>query len=203
MRLYQRYIFPKLMAAGMRQEAMRRHRNRIPPLAGQRVLEIGIATGENIPFYSDKVEQLFGLEPTQALLDKAEERAVEAPFPVALIAASAEDIPLESNSIDTVVSTWTLCSIPQLERAMQEMRRVLKPGGRLLFMEHGRAPDPKMARWQDRLTPVSRTLFGCRMNRTMDSLIDEAGFDILTLDKVYFEAPRLLAYHYIGQATPR
>ncbi len=203
MGFYQRYIFPKLMAAGLRQNALRRYRDRIPPLAGQRVLEIGIATGENIPFYSDKVEHLFGLEPEQALLEEAEQRAIEAVFPVDLIAASAEDIPLEDACVDTVVSTWTLCSIPQLERAIQEMRRVLKPSGRLLFIEHGRAPDAKTARWQDRLTPVSRALFGCRMNRPMESVIDQAGFDILTLDKVWLKGPRLLSYHYIGQATPR
>ncbi|HHQ14100.1 MAG TPA: class I SAM-dependent methyltransferase, partial [Chromatiales bacterium] len=177
--------------------------DRIPPLARQRVLEIGIATGENIPFYDNQVEHLFGLEPEQTLLDAAEQRASEAAFPVDLIAASAEDIPLEDACVDTVVSTWTLCSIPQVERALQEMRRVLKPGGRLLFIEHGRAPQSGMARWQDRLTPVSRTLFGCRMNRPMESLIDQAGFEFLDLDKVWLEGPRLLSYHYIGQATPR
>lgn len=111
-------------------------------------------------------------------------------------------MPLESHSIDTVVSTWTLCSIPELERALQEMRRVLRPGGRLIFLEHGRAPDAGVARWQDRLTPFFQRLAGCSPNLEMDRLIEAAGFRFAEFEKTYFDGPRFTSYHYIGQAEP-
>ncbi len=203
MGFWQEHVVPTLVLRGMQNKVITEYRPRIPPLADRRVLEVGIGNGLNIPYYGDDVEHLFGLEPSRKLLDDAGERADAAPFPVELIEASAEDIPLETHSIDTVVSTWTLCSIPAIETAMQEMRRVLKPDGRLLFIEHGRAPDAGVARWQNRLTPVFRALAGCRLNRVMDELIADAGFDLLDLEKSYLQGPKLLAYHYIGQATPR
>ena len=123
-------------------------------------------------------------------------------FPVTLLASGAEAIPLESESVDTVVSTWTLCSIPQIEAALLEMRRVLRPGGRLLFMEHGQAPDPDVARLQDRLTPAFRVMAGCNLNRPIERLITQAGFQFSELERSYLEGPRFIAFHYIGQATP-
>ena len=203
MGFWQERVVPTLVLRGMQNRVITEYRPRIPPLARARVLEVGIGNGLNIPYYGNEVEHLFGLEPSRQLLDDAGERAAAAPFPVDLIEAVAEDIPLEDNSIDTVVSTWTLCSIPSIEQAMQEMRRVLKPDGRLLFIEHGRAPDEGVAKWQNRLTPVFRALAGCRLNRVMDELIADAGFELVDLEKSYLEGPRLLAYHYIGQASPR
>jgi len=203
MGFYQDKILPVLIARGMDNKAMRKHRPRIPPLARGRVLEVGLGTGLNIPHYTGAVEHLFGLGPARALLEKAKPQAERAPFPIDFMEAGAEDIPLESHLVDTVVSTWTLCSIPDLERALQEMRRVLRPGGRLIFLEHGRAPDAGVARWQDRLKPLFQHVAGCRPNLEMDRLIHAAGFRFAEIEKTYFDGPRFISYHYIGQAEPR
>jgi len=203
MGFYQRHILPHLIAGGMRNSAMAENRPRIAPRANKRVLEVGLGSGLNIPLYTDAVEHLFGLEPLEGLRERARPLAEAAPFPVELMDASAEDIPLEDNSIDTVVSTWTLCSIPDIETALLEMRRVLKPGGRLLFMEHGHAPDPEVVKWQKRLRPVFTRLAGCDLNRRIDALIEGAGFEFSSLDRNYLDGPRFLSYHYIGTATPK
>jgi ubiquinone/menaquinone biosynthesis C-methylase UbiE len=109
---------------------------------------------------------------------------------------------METDSIDTVVSSWTVCSIPDVEQALVEVRRVLRPNGRFIFVEHGRAPDRSVSKWQDRLLPVFRPLAGCFLNRAIDELIEAAGFKFVELEKDYFDGPRLLSYHYVGQARP-
>jgi ubiquinone/menaquinone biosynthesis C-methylase UbiE len=192
---------PRLIAAGMRNKAMTRYRPRIPGLATGRVLEIGIGSGLNLPHYSRDVRHLFGLEPSALLRQQAAEAARDAPFPVELIDAGAERIPLESRSVDSVVSTWTLCSIPDLDAALAEIRRVLHPEGRLLFFEHGRAPDLAVSRWQDRLTPLFRGLAGCNPNRQIDAAIAAAGFRMAEIERRYLEGPRFIAWHFIGQAV--
>jgi ubiquinone/menaquinone biosynthesis C-methylase UbiE len=140
------------------------------------VLEIGIGSGLNLPYYGTTVEQVTGLDPSPKLLAMAREAARRASVPLELIENSAESIPLYNRSIDTVVTTWTMCSIPDVQRALGEMRRILKPGGHLLFVEHGRAPEPGVRRWQHRLTPVSRRIGGgCHLNRAISELIEGAG----------------------------
>ena len=125
-------------------------------------------------------------------------------FPVDLIEGSAEDIPLEDATVDTVVTTWTLCTIPDASRALTEMRRVLKPGGRLLFVEHGRAPDPNVVWWQDRLTPMWKRLGGgCHLNRAIESLIQGSGFRFERLDTGYMRGPKPMTFMYEGSARPR
>ena len=195
-------VLPKLIDRGMRNDFMNDHRGRAAPLASGRVLELGAGSGLNFPHYGSNVEHLFALEPSEWLIDKAGELAEQAEFPIEFLQASAEDIPLERDEIDTVVSSWTLCSVPDLERTLQEVRRVLKPDGRLIFIEHGRAPDANIARWQDRLVPISRPLLGCSLNRAKDDLIGDAGFRMLDFEKGYFEGPKIIAYHYVGQAQP-
>jgi ubiquinone/menaquinone biosynthesis C-methylase UbiE len=195
-------ILPRVIDRGMRNDFMAEHRYRAAPLASGRVLEIGSGSGLNLPLYTDKVQHVFGLEPSAYLRDKAQELVAEAPFSVDLIAASAEAIPLEQNSVDTVVSSWTLCSIPDIEASLQEIRRVLRPDGRFIFIEHGRSPEPSISRWQDRLVPVSTRLLGCSLNRPMDILIKEAGFRLTAMEAGYVDGPRLISYHYIGQALP-
>ncbi len=202
MGFYANKILPALIDRGMQNKVLTEHRPRIPSLASGRVLEVGFGSGLNLPHYPDTVAHLFALEPSQALLDKSAERTAAAAFPVEHIAASAADIPLEEHSVDTIVSTWTLCSIPEIEDALQDMRRVLKPDGRLLFIEHGHAPDPEVARWQDRLAPVFRCIAGCNPNRRIDTLIGQAGFRITDLEKGYFDGPRFISYHFVGQASP-
>lgn len=196
-------VLPALIARGMANKEMAKHRPLVPPLATGRVLEVGIGPGLNLEHYGEQVTHVFGLEPARSLLDQAAEAAEGKPFPVELIEAGAEAIPLENAAVDTVVTTWTLCSIPRLEDALSEMRRVLKPGGRLLFLEHGRAPETSVARWQDRLTPMTSKLLGCSLNRPMDRLIEDAGFHLSELRKEYFDGPRIISYHYVGQAEPR
>jgi ubiquinone/menaquinone biosynthesis C-methylase UbiE len=133
----------------------------------------------------------------------ARPRATAAAIPVALLDASAEAIPLDSGSIDTVVTTWTLCTIPNAQRALAEMRRVLKPAGALLFVEHGRAPEPGIARWQDRLDPLwSRLAGGCHLNRKMDDLIADSGFRIEAMENARLPGPRTHTFLYQGRAKP-
>ncbi|MEQ1801602.1 MAG: class I SAM-dependent methyltransferase [Gammaproteobacteria bacterium] len=201
MSFYADRIMPRLIAAGMQNKAMNRYRPRIPPLATGRVLEVGIGSGLNLPYYTREVTRIFGLEPSRLLREQAEAAASSAPCPVELLSAGAESIPLESGSVDTVVSTWTLCSIPDLGAALAEMRRVLRPGGKLLFLEHGRAPDPAVSRWQDRLAPVFRGLAGCNPNRQIDTSIMEAGFRMLEIERAYLDGPRFISWHFIGQAV--
>ncbi len=197
---YENRILPVLIDRGMRNEVMAEHRATTVPLASQTVLEVGLGSGLNIPYYTNKVDRLYGLEPSQDLLGKAALLADAAPFPVELLAAPAEDIPLENDSVDTVFSSWTLCSIPSLKVALKEMRRVLRPGGRFIFIEHGRAPDANVAKWQDRIAPVLRVLAGCSPNKKMDDLIVEAGFEVTQMEKSYLKGPKFISYHYIGQA---
>jgi ubiquinone/menaquinone biosynthesis C-methylase UbiE len=202
MGFYADRIMPRLIAAGMKNKAMTRYRPRIPALARGTVLEVGIGSGLNLPYYSREVTHLIGLEPSAMLRQEAAEAAEDAAFTVELLAAGAESIPLESASVDAVVSTWTLCSIPDLATSLTEMRRVLRPGGRLLFFEHGRAPDPAVVRWQDRLAPVLRGLAGCNPNRQIDDDILAAGFRMLEIERSYLEGPRFISWHFVGQATP-
>jgi len=195
-------VLPRIIDRGMRNEFMAENRSRAAPLASGRVLEIGFGSGLNIPSYTAGVEHLFGLEPSQVLCDKAAELAADAPFPVDILTSPAESIPLEAGEIDTVVSSWTLCSVDDIEKSLEEIRRVLSPDGRLVFIEHGRAPDAVISRWQDRLEPVSVPLLGCRLNRQMDELIEGLGFNFAELEQFYTDGPKIISYHYIGQAIP-
>ena len=184
MGLYERYIVPKIIDWSMRNKRLTDERKRFVPLASGRVLEIGIGSGLNLPFYSSKVERLFGLEPSTQMRRMASRRIEDAPFPVDFLGLSGEDIPAESETFDTVLSTWTLCTIPDVRRALKEMRRVLKPHGRFIFVEHGRAPERTVALWQDRLNGIWKRLGGgCNLNRRIDALIAEAGFEIAEIDK--------------------
>lgn len=203
MSFYQRHVLPRLLHLAMRQEALLPFRERVIGTAEGRVLEIGIGSGLNLPLYGPAVRTVIGLEPSPELLRMARGRAAGAPVPVELLEASAEAVPLEDASIDTVVTTWTLCTIPDTSRALAEMRRVLKPGGALLFVEHGRAPEPSVARWQDRLDPLwRRAAGGCHLNRKIDDLIAGGGFRIDTLANTRLPGPRTHTFLYEGRARP-
>lgn len=198
---YDRHILPHLIDIAMRTSMATIEREQIVPQARGRVLEIGAGSGLNMPFYSDSVEHLYALEPNAKLIEKARPKAGRAAFPVEFLGLKGEDIPLPEASVDTVVTTWTLCTIPDPAKALQGMFRVLKPNGKLLFVEHGRAPSPRLARWQDRLSPAwSCCAGGCQLNRRPDELIEQAGFRFETLDQGYLDGPKLLTYHYKGVA---
>ena len=174
------------------------------PLARGVVLEVGLGSGFNIPYYGDGVQRLYGLDPSSALKKLAAPRADAAPFPVDFVGRAAEDIPLDDRSVDTVLTTWTLCTIPEIHQALGEMRRVLRPGGQLVFIEHGRAPEKRIAAWQNRLNPIQRRLAGgCNLNRKIDELIVAAGFGMTRIETDYTEGPKPWAYTYKGIATPR
>src|SRR5215470_12126966 len=204
MGFYQEQIVPLLINLAMRQKNLVAYRNRVVPAAEGRVLEIGIGSGFNLPFYSSNAQQVLGLDPSPKLLAMARRVSPPGSMPVELIEGSAEKIPLENATVDTVVTTWTLCSIPDADRALREMRRVLKPGGRLLFAEHGRSPEPNVVWWQDRLTPIWRCLGGgCHLNRAIRSLIENAGFQFDRYEADYMPGPKPMAFMYEGVALPR
>jgi ubiquinone/menaquinone biosynthesis C-methylase UbiE len=187
----------------MRQNYLVPFRKRVIGAAEGRILEVGIGSGLNLPLYGPSVRSVIALEPSPELLRMARERGIAASVPVTFLEASAETVPLDTNSIDTVVTTWTLCTIPDAPRALAEMRRVLKPGGSLLFVEHGRAPEPGVARWQDRIDPLwSRIAGGCHLNRKMDDLVTGNGFRIEALVNARLPGPRTHTFLYEGCARP-
>jgi ubiquinone/menaquinone biosynthesis C-methylase UbiE len=204
MGFYQDQIVPLLINWSMRQKNLAAYRARIIPAAEGRVLEIGIGSGLNLPFYSRNVARVIGLEPSPRLLAMARRVERTDNGSVEFIEGSAEAIPLQDASVDTVVTTWTLCSIPDALRALRDMRRVLRPGGRLLFVEHGRAPDPNVIWWQDRLTPAWKRLGGgCHLNRAIETLIEGAGFQFDRLETGYMRGPKPMTFMYEGSACPR
>ena len=203
MSFYRRHVVPHLVHLAMRQNQLVPFRRRVIGAAEGRVLEIGIGSGLNLSLYGPTASAVIALEPSPELLRMARERSAGAAVPVEFLEASAENLPLDDHSVDTVVTTWTLCSIPEATRALTEMRRVLKPGGALLFVEHGRAPEPGVARWQDRLDPLwFRIAGGCHLNRKMDELISGGGFRIDSLENARLPGPRTHSFLYEGRARP-
>ena len=203
MSFYQRYVVPRLTHLSMRQEYLVRFRKRVISAAEGRVLEVGIGSGLNFQLYGAQDTSVIGLEPSSALLRMAAARVSDATVSIKLLDASAEAIPLGNGTIDTVVSTWTLCTISNASVALSEMRRVLKPSGALLFVEHGLAPEPGVARWQHRLDPLwSRIAGGCHLNRKMDDLIAGNGFRIAALENARLPGPRTHTFLYQGSARP-
>jgi ubiquinone/menaquinone biosynthesis C-methylase UbiE len=165
-------------------------------------LEIGIGSGLNLPFYSSEVQRVVGVEPSTTLQEMARSREAGGGAKVEFLSQSAEEsLPLPDQSIDTIVMTWTLCSIPDAPKALAQMKRVLKRDGRLLFIEHGRSPDASVVVWQDRLTPVWKKIGGgCHLNRKIDELLPAAGFAIGELKTEYLPGPRPMTYTYQGFA---
>jgi ubiquinone/menaquinone biosynthesis C-methylase UbiE len=201
MGFYSSWLFPRVLDLVMQQKQMAPFRERIGKAASGRVLDVGIGSGLNLPFYGEQAKRVLGVDPSPELLHFAEERAREASVPVELLRGSGEALPIDDTSIDTVVVTFTLCTVCNATAALAEMRRVLRPGGRLLFAEHGRAPEAGVARWQDRLTPVWKHVAGgCHLNRKPDDLIRSAGFEIDGLETGYLKGPRPMAFFYAGSA---
>jgi len=201
MSFYGTWIFPRVLDLVMRQKQMTPFRERIGKAASGRVLDLGIGSGLNLPFYGPQTSQVLGVDPSEGLLRLAAEQARNSPVSIELLKSSGEALPLDDQSVDTVVMTFTLCTIPDAAKAVAEIRRVLKPEGTLLFAEHGRAPDPGVARWQDRMTPIWRRIAGgCHLNRQPDALIRSAGFGIDALKVGYLKGPRAMAYVYEGRA---
>ncbi|HWF01781.1 MAG TPA: class I SAM-dependent methyltransferase [Caulobacteraceae bacterium] len=202
MGFYSERILPGLCDRAMRNPEFRAYRERVVGAAEGRVLEIGAGSGLNLRYYSDRAREVIALEPELEMTAMATQRAASAGRTVNWLHASAEDIPLDEASVDTVVSTWTLCTIPHAAAALAQMRRVLKPGGRLLFVEHGRSPEPGVALWQRRLTPLwKRIAGGCCMDRPIETLIRDAGFNLERLETGYARGPKVLTWLYEGSAV--
>lgn len=203
MNLYENWILPPLLDLVMRVGEVTRYRQAVVPQASGTVLEVGVGSGLNLKFYGTHVRRLYALDPSSALLRMAQRKIRGNGTPTHLLAAAAESIPIEDTSIDTVIMTFTLCTIADPAKALHEMRRVLKPGGRLVFAEHGLAPDPSVQRWQHRCNAVwNRIAGGCNLDRRIDALITASGFEIRELTTEYSKAPRMLGYVYAGVAVP-
>jgi len=203
MSIYDKYILPRVMhfACGLKPNMLQRRK--VVPNANGVVLEIGIGSGLNLPFYlPGKVTKVIGLDPSPEMTALAQKAAREVPFDVEFIGLPGEQIPLEDSSVDTVLMTYTLCSIPDTRAALGQMIRVLKSGGKLVFCEHGAAPDQNVRIWQDRLNPVwSRVAGGCQLNRRIADLIEQGGFRIAAIDADYIPGWRPASYNYWGLAT--
>lgn len=201
-RLYERAVVPHLVHWGMRSERLQPLRAATVAAARGRVLEIGVGSGLNFPFYGREVTEVVGIDPSKPLLARAGRAGGWMPFKIRLICQSAEHLPYPDQSFDTVVTTWSLCSIPDVAAALGEAYRVLRPGGRLVFIEHGAAPGPGLYRWQRRLTPVWRCIAGgCHLDRRPVQLLEQAGFTLETLETGHLlDGPRLVTFHYRGVA---
>ncbi|MBV8520705.1 MAG: class I SAM-dependent methyltransferase [Acetobacteraceae bacterium] len=199
---YTQHICPCLLHLAMMHKSLRPYRERVVGGASGRVLEIGVGSGLNWPLYNSAADCVVGLDPSPSVLRRATQKAARAHIPVQLLEGSAEDLPFEGASFDTIVTTWTLCTIQDASRALTEMRRVLRPQGLLLFVEHGRAPEPRVAWWQDRLDPLwSWIAAGCHLNRRIDALIG-AKFRFEALRNTRLPGPRTHTYLYEGRARP-
>lgn len=205
MGLYEKYLLPVLIDTACAQKPIMRQRAKVVPQARGRVLEIGIGSGLNIPLYdAAKVEMVYGLEPSAAMRARAAERVRQAKFKFEFIDLPGEEIPLDDKSVDTVLTTFTLCTIGDAEKALGGMLRVLRPDGQLLFCEHGIAPDANVAKWQNRINPFWKPIGGgCNINRNISQLIEAAGFHIQSLETMYLPGtPRIMGFNYWGMARP-
>ena len=205
MGFYEGRILPVLLDLACSQKPIAAQRQKVVPHAEGRVLEIGMGSGLNLPFYdASRVERVWGLEPSEGMRRRAARRVSESPVPVEWLDLPGEQIPLEDGSVDCVLLTYTLCTIPDYTTALAGMRRVLRPGGKLLFCEHGAAPDPRIRAWQDRINPLwGRLLGGCHVNRDVPALLRGGGFEIEQLEQMYLpNTPKVAGYQYWGLAVP-
>ncbi|ERS12126.1 methyltransferase type 11 [Marinobacter sp. EN3] len=204
MSFYEERILPHIIDKACSMGQVMKLRSQVVPQARGRVLEVGMGSGINLEFYNqDQVELVYGLEPSEGMRRKALPNLQRSPIKVEWLDLPGEKIPLEDNSVDTVLLTFTLCTIPDWHAALQQMKRVLRPGGNLLFLEHGESPQDAIRKWQHRITPGWRKLAGgCHLNRHIADLIKEAGFEIQELENLYIpKAPKIAGYIYKGRAT--
>lgn len=202
MGIYDRYILPHAINCACGMGPIKKQRQKVVPLCTGRVLEIGMGSGLNLPYYDhSKVDFIWGLEPSEGMRVSAQKNLATSELEVKWLDLPGEKIPLEDNSVDTVLLTYTLCTIPDAQAALQQIRRVLKPSGSLVFCEHGIAPDIKVQKWQNRLNRVWGILAGgCHLNRDIPKLIKDAGFKIEKQDEMYIPGPKFASYNYWGLA---
>ncbi|MGD0141674.1 MAG: methyltransferase domain-containing protein [Rhizomicrobium sp.] len=204
MGLYDRYLLPPLLSAAMSAKPITYQRRKVVPRAAGRVLEIGFGAGHNLPFYdATKVTHLWALEPSREMRARAAPRVAASPLEIEFLDLPGEAIPLDADAANMVLVTYTLCTIPNVMMALGEMRRVLKPEGRMIFCEHGEAPDANVRRWQERLTPAWKAIGGgCHLGRPIPCLIRDAGFRVDELETMYLPGtPRFAGFNYWGMAA--
>ena len=204
MGLYDHYILPIVLNAAMGTKPIRYQRKKVVPRAEGRVLEIGFGAGHNLPFYdASKVTHLWALEPAKEMRERAAERVAQTSIPFEFLDLPSEQIPLGKEEADTIMITYTLCTIPDVMKALGEMRRVLKPGGKMIFCEHGEAPDESVRKWQRRVTPAWKAIAGgCHVGRPIPQLIQDGGFRINGLETMYLPGtPRFAGFNYWGEAV--
>ena len=200
--LYNNYILPRVTDFLCSSKPAMIQRKKILPFASGKIVEIGIGSGLNLPLYDgQQVENIIGVDSSESMLQLAEKHISNSNFPVQLVNASAENIPVVSDFADTIVTTYTLCSISDIPSVFEEIRRILKPGGKFIFCEHGLAPDRNVQKWQNRLNPMWRKFGGgCNLNRNIPELIRQCSFDISSLNSMYIPGPRIASYNYWGIA---
>ena len=205
MGIYDTYVLPHLIDLACGSGDISKQRSKIVPLATGRVLEVGMGPGLNLPFYDrSNVELVWGLEPSEGMRRKAAPAIDASDLDVRWLGLPGEEIPLDDDSVDTVVLTYTLCTIGEPGRALEQIRRVLKPDGRLLFSEHGEAPDESVRKWQHRIDPVwTRLAGGCHITREIPQLIESGGFDLVAVESGYLPGAKVASYNSWGTALPR
>ena len=199
---YEDYVLPHLINCCCGMKDIGKQRAKVVPRATGRVLEVGMGPGLNLPYYDkEKVEWVWGLEPSKGMRRKAQENILESDIDVRWLDLPGENIPLEDESVDTVLLTYTLCTIPGWLEALAEMRRVLRPGGELIFCEHGNAPDDNVQRWQRRVNPIWKKIAGgCNLNRPIPECLKAGGFKIQDMDSTYLKGPKIATFNYWGSA---
>ena len=203
MGLYDRYVLPRVISLACSSKPNRKQREKVVPLAEGEVLEIGVGSGLNFPHYdTNKVRKVWGLEPSKGMRQLARKNLGDSTLEVEMIDLPGEEIPLDANSVDTVLVTYTLCTIPDARAALRGMGRVLRPGGKLLFCEHGLAPDAGVQKWQHRINPTWRRLGGgCNVNRDIPGLLESSGFRVIVDERMYIPGIKVLSYNYWGTAV--
>jgi ubiquinone/menaquinone biosynthesis C-methylase UbiE len=202
MGIYQDQLLPRFTNKVMNRRDLQPIRDRVCAGLDGEVLEIGFGSGLNVPHYPPAVNRVRVVDPATLGRRLAAARVAASPVPVEYVGLDGQAIPLDPASIDHVVSTWTLCTIPDVERALGEVRRVLRPGGSLHFVEHGLSPDARVARWQDRLTPLQRLLAGgCHLNRPIGRIIAGSGLELAGLTNYYVQGPKSMGYSFEGRAV--
>ena len=205
MSLYDKYILPKMLNCLCSSKPMVYQRQKVVPLATGEVLEVGIGSGLNLPFYDkSKITKLWGLDPSEELNKMASQVALEEELEVDFIISGAEEIPLPDNSVDTVLLTYTMCTIPEVELANEEIKRVLRSDGRMIFCEHGESPDANVHKWQKRINPLWKKIAGgCNLDRNIPEIIESSGFNIEEIDTMYLPStPQWAGYNFWGFARP-
>lgn len=202
MGIYREHVLPHLVHFACGLKPIMRQREKVVPLAQGCVLEVGVGSGLNLAYYdARRVSKVIGLDPSPEMTRKAARSARRVPIEVEFVNAPAESIPLASGSVDTALVTYALCTIPETGPALREISRVLRPGGQLVFCEHGLAPDAKLRKWQDRMTPVWKCLAGgCHLNRDIPALIEQGGFRIVSMETMYLPGWRPATFNYWGIA---